>query len=205
MGKSNLPDRPERYYHNRVNLPFYREELTSILNDCFVQDVLEMDEFEDRLVKVQQARSLGELEILVDDLPTQFKRQYYNAEPASGPASDQVSPAKGEKLKVVLGEKIFRGISLENNRTKVVIVMGEGILDLRNTTLPNNRTEINITCVMGEVKVIIPKNAILYTKFSTIMSGHKEGKGVNFSTTPDSPKITLTGNVVMGEIKIKAG
>ena len=83
MEKSNLPDKPGRYYQNRANLPFYKEKLTSILNDCYVQDVLEMDEFENRLLKVQEAKSLGELEILVDDLPTQFKREYYNAEPDS--------------------------------------------------------------------------------------------------------------------------
>ena len=102
-----------------------------------------------------------------------------------------------------MGEKIFRGASLENPWTKLIVVMGEGILDLRNISLPDNRTEINITCVMGEIKVVIPQNAILYTEFSTIMADHKEGKGVNAGTTPDSPKITLSGKIIMSEIKIK--
>ena len=202
MEKSNLPDNPGKKKNTKVNLPFYREKLISILNECYTKDIIEMEELEGRLEKVHNAKNLKELENYIDDLPIEFKQQYYNTQPAAIHASNQITPIE-KKYKVIMGEKILRGASLENSRTKVVVVMGECIVDLSNTPLPNKKTEISITCVMGEIKVIVPTNAIINTEFTTIMASHKEDKSVNANTSSDSPIITLTGKVIMGEINIQ--
>ena len=98
MKSTNLPDNPDGKYNNRINLPIYREKLTTILNDCYAQDIFEIDELENMLEKVQHARDLDQLETIVDTLPRQFKQQYYSLEPAEVSVSGKTTNIKEKSL-----------------------------------------------------------------------------------------------------------
>lgn len=201
---NNVPEKIDK--GSKVNLPHYREKLEAILNDCYAKNIIELDELETRLDRVQDAKTTRELEKIVDDLPTIYKNKYYSNTSLSDAETFQ-TPSSGARQSVisVMGDKIFRGPSLSGTYTKVTSVMSNCTIDLRNIRFRNNKTEIKLLSVMSNLTIIVPEHSILHTEFSSIMSSHKESQDVNRSADSDELVIRITGKCIMSNIVIQTG
>ncbi|MBN2738960.1 MAG: DUF1707 and DUF2154 domain-containing protein [Spirochaetales bacterium] len=197
----NLPAKPAK--DSRVNLPKFRDKLETILNDCYADNIIEMDELEHRLDLVQSARNHGDLEKIIEDLPDTYQKRYFNM-PAEADKNSFTPVKPFNVLTSVMSEKIFRGLSLGGNFTKIRSVMADTKVDLRNIIFPGNKTEINIINVMSDLTIIVPENAKVHTEFHSVMASHEESPDINHSSA-DGPVIRITGNSVMANIRIMTG
>ncbi len=133
-----------------------RERAIARLSDAFAHDDLDLEEFERRLTVAHQASSLAVIEELISDLAV---------EPSSGSAIAlaKVAPTAlvqrdSQKMMAVLGGVMRRGAWTPARQTKILAVMGGGVLDFREANLAPGVTEIHVTACMGGVQIIVPPN-----------------------------------------------
>lgn len=186
----------------KVNLPQFRDKLENILNDCYADNIIEMDELENRLDLVQAAKSTADLDKIVEDLPGVYQNRYYQLTPDNQDKKGYLPTTSYKKLSAIMSEKIFRGGSLGASFTKVRSIMADCKIDLRNVNFPDNKTEIRLNCVMSDLTILVPENAMVSNEFRAIMCSHRESEDLNRSTSPGGPMIHITGNCVMADVKI---
>lgn len=197
-----------------VALRSRREEVIELLSDNFANDVLDIDQFEERVGMAHRASSLAELDQLVDDLvtlpddtpddtPDQQSEEDEALVPA--PATDQaLTVARPEKKKLLA---VFGGVDRKGSwrvpeKLRVVAVMGGASLDFREVQLPPGVTEVHVTTVMGGVDIMVPPDLAVEAEGSAILGGFEGVDRAPASPDPDAPLLRIKGLAIMGGVDI---
>ncbi len=85
--------------------------------------------------------------------------------------------------------------------TRVVSVVGQAELDLREADLSGGESTIEIFCVLGGVEIIVPPGVRVLNEGDSI-AGSFEMKSGDWETLPGSPTIRITGNAYLGSVEI---
>ena len=87
--------------------------------------------------------------------------------------------------------RTFRGLA----------VIGNGEIDLRQARFTDGETTIHATAIIGDITVVVPEDADVHIGGTGIIGGfdhHDEGPG-----TPGAPRITITGFVLCGSVRVE--
>jgi len=197
-----------------------REQVIELLSDSFANDVLDMDQFEERVGTAHRASSIAELDSLVEDLAPLGEETDDSHPPASevaspvessqalvsAPAPDQalaLTRAKRKRLVAVFGGVDRKGSWRVPEKLRVVAVMGGASLDFREAALPPGVTDVQVTAVMGGVDILVPPTLAVEAEGSAIFGGFEGVDRAPPSPDPDAPLLRIHGLAFMGGVDIQ--
>ncbi|WP_267243824.1 DUF1707 SHOCT-like domain-containing protein [Streptomyces sp. PR69] len=193
-----------------------RERVAERLRDAVAEGRLDMQEFEERLDAAYKARTHGDLEPLVRDLPAA-------ADPGAGDGGSQIAPT-GDRSPGGWARRIGgtatsrwafacwggfgrRGGWTLGRRFTAFTLMGGGELDLREARFEDREAVIRCFSIMGGVHVVVPPDLNVVVTGIGFMGGFGEsgsGSGsVEAAPDPAAPRVTVTGFALMGGVGVE--
>ncbi|MFI6682622.1 DUF1707 domain-containing protein [Streptomyces sp. NPDC050485] len=186
-----------------------RERVAESLRDAVAEGRLDMEEFEQRLEAAYKARTHGELEPLVRDLP---------APGAVSPAAQVARPTEndtdvhwpsriGHPATSKGGFALWGGFSRKGSWTvarkfTAFAMWGGGDIDLREARFEDRETVIRLFTIMGGIGVTVPPELNVQVKGFGIMGGVGGTAKGNNEGTPGSPHVTIRAYALMGGIGV---
>lgn len=174
-----------------------RNQVAALLDEALAAGRLTFDEHAERLEAAYAAKTFGDLEKLVADLPlTELLR------PAAGGDTDsEHGETDGLGFTRALFSKIRRsGQWTVPVKSTAVARFGAIVLDFRHAIFPPQEVTLNAVSFCGKIEIYVPKNARVYDTGSallgkrTLPAGAPEG--------PVGPMIRIRGRSVLGHIRV---
>ena len=135
---------------------FDRDRVVTLLSDAAADGRLTSEEHADRVGRAHQARTLGELVVLTEDL----------AEPSAQPI--RLDGRKG--VAGVFGRDARSGRWVVPASLPVIAFFGEVELDLRDALLQSGRTIVYATVVAGTLHLIVPEGVAVEMNGTSVLS-----------------------------------
>ena len=86
--------------------------------------------------------------------------------------------------------------------TRVVSVLGNVELDLREAELGDGESVVEIFCMLGSVEIIVPPGVRVINEGDSLAGNFSLQPG-DWSTDPSAPVIRLTGSCYVGDVEIR--
>ncbi|MFD6417093.1 DUF1707 domain-containing protein [Streptomyces sp. NPDC060194] len=180
-----------------------RDRIADILRDALAEGRLTAEEHSERIEGVYRAKTVGELEPLVGDLPAPGARGA--AAGATGGYSYDAAanvPAPAEDTLVACFSSSTRvGRWRVSRRTKAFAVFGNVEIDLTEAYFEHQHVVIEAVSVFGNVEVRVPENITLRGNGSGVL-GNFEIVGLE-ADNPSAPVVTVKGWSVLGNIEAR--
>ncbi|WAP60940.1 DUF1707 domain-containing protein [Streptomyces sp. S465] len=174
-----------------------RDRIADILREALAEGRLQPEEHAERIDAVYRAKTLGELEPLVRDLPA--------APPvrgaASAPAERPRTLPQSENLMAIFGGSVRKGRWRVRPRTNALAVFGGVEIDLTEAVFEQQEIVIHVVAVFGGVEIKVPENVSLRSSGSGVFGGF-DVKTYE-AQDPDAPVIHVTGFAVFGGVEAK--
>ncbi|MEU5401969.1 DUF1707 domain-containing protein [Streptomyces sp. NPDC005963] len=182
-----------------------RERVAERLREAVAEGRLTMEEFEERLDAVYQARTHGELAPLVSDLPA-------GVGAGVAPVAAAGTPSWSERIGGTIARSKFafafwggfqrRGAWTVPRLFTTFTLMGGGELDLREAHFEAREVEIRCFAVMGGVSVIVPPDLQVEVNGIGFMGGFGEHGG-DQAPDPSAPRVRVSGFALMGGVGVE--
>ncbi|MFJ1543527.1 DUF1707 domain-containing protein [Streptomyces sp. NPDC088246] len=186
-----------------------RERIAETLREAVAEGRLEMEEFEHRLEATYKARTHGELEPLVRDLPAPGTAVApVGAAPVpTGSAvrwADRIGkPATSRGAFAVWGGFGRRGNWTVGRKFTAFTMWGGGEIDLREADFEDREVVIRCFTIMGGMRVTVPPELNAEVRGFGIMGGFGERSKDEGAASPDSPRVRITGFALMGGVGVE--
>ncbi|MFF8842728.1 DUF1707 domain-containing protein [Streptomyces sp. NPDC015127] len=174
-----------------------RDRIADILRDALAEGRLDAEEHSERIDAVYRAKTLGELEPLVRDLPAAGRRS--GSDPYAQESGEPAGPP--ENLVAVFSSSTRKGRWRVGRRTNAFSLFGSVEIDLTEALFGQRLTVINATSIFGSVEVRVPENITL--------RGSGTGFFGNFEVVtleaadPEAPVVVVNGYSVFGNVEAK--
>ncbi|MEU9165219.1 DUF1707 domain-containing protein [Streptomyces sp. NPDC048424] len=175
-----------------------RDRIAQILGDALAEGRLTSDEHSERLDSLYAFKTVGELEALVRDLPAPG-----GSHAPFGQAGSTPPAGPADTIVAVCSSSARKGRWRPGAHTRAVSVMGDITLDLTEAVFEQQVTEINVTCVLGNVEVLVPENVTLRGYGSGVLGNFEvrgEGRG---ESDPQAPVVIVRGFALLGNIEAR--
>ncbi|MEV0410072.1 DUF1707 domain-containing protein [Streptomyces sp. NPDC050448] len=182
-----------------------RDRIAHILADAIAEGRLTAEEHSERLDSLYAVKTVGELEMLVRDLPapggTPATPAYAQA-PAVPAQAGQA--AVSETVVAVCSSAARKGRWRPGAHTRVVSVLGDVAIDLTEAVFEQQVTEINVTSVLGNVEITVPENVTLRGYGGGVLGNFEvHGEGRAETTDPNAPVVIVRGFSLLGNIEAR--
>jgi hypothetical protein len=180
-----------------------RERIADVLRQAAGDGRLTMDELDERLDAVYQAKTYAELEPITHDLPASGAAYV----PATAPPAPLSDPRLfgGQPTSTwavgILGGFSRKGDWVVPKDFTAVCLMGGGEIDLREARFAEREVSIHVVAIMGGCEIIVPENATVRVTGIGIMGAFDHSD--SGSGSPDGPVITVNGVALMGGVDVK--
>ncbi|WP_374230807.1 DUF1707 domain-containing protein [Streptomyces sp. UNOC14_S4] len=180
-----------------------RDRVADILREALGEGRITAEEHAERVGRVYEARTVGELEPLVHDLPSVPRH-----EPAA-PARPQDAPVRPvgvpygstESLVAVFGGATRNGRWRVAPRINAFALFGGVEIDLTEAVFEHQHVVVNATAIFGGIEIKVPENITLRSTGSGVFGGFE----VKTYEAPDAdaPVVTVMGFAVFGGVEAK--
>lgn len=178
-----------------------RDRIADILREALAEGRLDSAEHSERLDQVYAAKTLGELEPLVRDLPVGRAPVTAPAAASRGYAVD--GAGENPNLVGILGGAERKGRWRVGNKIVAVAIMGGVEIDLSEATFTAPELVIHCTAIMGGVSIKLPENVTLRGGGVVGVMGGSDIKAYE-STEPGAPVVRVDGMAFWGGVEAKA-
>ncbi|MFB6619253.1 DUF1707 domain-containing protein [Streptomyces sp. NPDC085524] len=178
-----------------------RDRIAQRLADALAEGRLNSEEHSERLDSLYELKTVGELEVLVRDLPAPGTGNGLPAYAAGAGAA--VPAAYMENVVAVCSSAARKGRWRPGAHTRAVSVMGDIEIDLTEAVFEQQVTEINVTCVLGNVEVRVPENVTLRGYGSGILGNFEVRGESRGETDPQAPVVIVRGFALLGNIEAR--
>ncbi|MFF7334598.1 DUF1707 domain-containing protein [Streptomyces sp. NPDC090306] len=179
-----------------------RDRIADILRDALAEGRLTPDEHAERVEGVLAARTAGELEVFIRDLPAGQQRV------PRGPASAPNRPTPGaipldaeENVVAVFSTAARKGRWRVGRRLHAYSVFGNVEIDLSEAVFEYQQVVIKAVSVFGNVEIRVPENVSLRGTGGGVL-GNFEVDTLD-SVDPDAPVVYVDGWAVLGNVEAK--
>lgn len=184
-----------------------RERTVEILREAAGEGRLGMDELDERLDAVYAAKTYGELEPIVQDLPhgEVASATALTAAPVAAPARDTADRFGGTPTSsaavAVMGGFTRKGAWVVPANFTAVAIMGGGEIDLREARFAERVVNIHAVTIMGGIAIIVPDDAEVHVTGMGVMGAFEHGPtGIG---QVGAPKIVINGLAFWGAVDVK--
>lgn len=198
-----------------------RDRTARILGDALAEGRLTGQEHAERLDALFAVKTVGELDRLVRDLPADpadaaapggipgtglaggaAARPPVGAYAAAAAASRGL-PGRTEDVVAVCSSAARRGRWRPAARTRALAVMGDVTLDLTESVFEQQLTEINVSCVLGNVEILVPENVTLRGFGNGVLGNFEVRADGSADPDPQAPVVIVRGFSVLGNIEAR--
>ncbi|MEU7554263.1 DUF1707 domain-containing protein [Streptomyces sp. NPDC044571] len=182
-----------------------RDRIARILADALAEGRLTADEHAERLDSLYAVKTVGKLEVLVRDLPAPGGAapavpSYAHAHALAGSAG---TAGTAETVLAVCSSASRKGRWRPGPHTRAVSVMGDIGIDLTEAVFAQQVTEIQVTCILGNVEVLVPENVTLRGYGGGVLGNFEvRGEG-GAATDPNAPVVIVRGFSLLGNIEAR--
>jgi hypothetical protein len=180
-----------------------RDRIADILRDALAEGRLTADEHAERVEGVLNAKTVGELEVFIRDLPAAHERP---AAPAYTPVPPRPAPGAipaeaDANVVAVFSSAMRRGRWRAGRRLHAYAIFGTVEIDLSEAIFEYQHVVIKAVSVFGDVQIRVPENVSL----------RGTGGGVlgNFEVSPldsvesEAPVVYVDGWAVLGNVEAR--
>ena len=176
-----------------------RDRVADILREALAEGRIDAAEHSERIDAVYAAKTVGELQPLVRDLPapTAPASAVRRAAPAAVPAAG----GPKENLVAIFSGSVRRGRWRVPPKINATAVFGGVEIDLSEAVFEHQHVHINVTAVFGGVHIRVPENVTLQQKGAGIFGGFDVR--TTESDDPNAPVVLVQGAAVFGGVDAK--
>ncbi|WP_189931163.1 DUF1707 SHOCT-like domain-containing protein [Streptomyces sulfonofaciens] len=183
-----------------------RDRVADILREALAEGRLTADEHAERVEGVYRAKTVGDLEPLVEDLPRaasedSYRRRTPPASAPSRPTAGAIPAEADDNLVAVLSSSARRGRWRVGRRTHAYAIFGNVEIDLSEALFEYQQVVIKAVSVFGNVEITVPENISLRGSGGGVL-GNFEVDTLD-SPDPDAPVVFVDGVAVLGNIEAK--
>lgn len=185
-----------------------RDRVAEVLRSAAADGRLTLDELDERLDQLYRAKTYGEIEPVVGDLPDVAElERLTDAAPVRRPGRDESGKRVGgtpgsRSSKAIFGGIQRRGQWVVPKRYRVKVVFGGADLDLRKATLEEPEVVIETKAVFGGVQVVVPPDIAVVIDGVGIFGGFA-GNAENEQPPAGSPVVRVTGKAIFGGVAVQ--
>jgi hypothetical protein len=158
------------------------------LHNAVALGLINIDEFDERSTRVSHARTRGELDTLVGDLP--------------GPGAIVTSAADRVELRGWMGSLKRHGEWIVPTRLALVRRMGSVDLDLTKARFAGPMVVVELDIKFGSVDIRLPEGASASIDDVEVYVGSARDRRKN-APAEGKPHVVLTGRVVCGSVDVR--
>ncbi|MEC4016524.1 DUF1707 domain-containing protein [Streptomyces sp. H27-D2] len=180
-----------------------RDRVADLLREALAEGRLSAAEHSERIDGAYRAKTLGELEPLVRDLPAarDTDRTGRAASPSDDAPPHSRTPLAAQNLIAVFGAATRKGRWRVGARTNAFACFGGVEIDLTEAVFERQETVINATAIFGGVAILVPENVTLRGTGTGIFGGF-DVKTYE-APDPNAPVIVVSGFAVFGGVEAK--
>lgn len=164
-----------------------RERVGEVLRAAVADGRLDMEEFEERLVRTEEARTLGELpEVTADLLPLEEQPIRLDPQPMVGAFTSLSRTGRW----VAMGGEY------------AVAVAGRVEVDMREALLLHGHIRMTVTAVVGRVDIRVPEGVEVRVRGWSFLG--RRSTTARRSPLSDPPILEIDGFSLMGSVRVHA-
>ncbi|OIJ97292.1 hypothetical protein BIV25_16120 [Streptomyces sp. MUSC 14] len=180
-----------------------RDRVADILREALAEGRLTADEHADRVEGVLHAKTVGELEVFIRDLPAAHQQP-------AGPAYTPVPPRPADgaipqeadaNVVAVFSSAVRRGRWRAGRRLHAYSVFGSVEIDLSEAIFEYQQVVIKAVSVFGDVQIRVPENVSLRGTGGGVL-GNFEVDTLD-SVDTDAPVVYVDGWAVLGNVEAR--
>jgi class 3 adenylate cyclase len=174
-----------------------RDRIVTQLREHVVEGSLTLDEFSERVGLALEARTRGDLDAVMADLPQTRLADQHLPQPAA--------PAQRKRRwhVAVMSGHSTKGRWRISGKTNAVAVMGGCDMDLRRAEIDGPEVEITAVAFWGGINIIVPEGFDVELRGFSFMGG-RELRLRDVPIVRGSPRIVVHGFAIMGGIDVKS-
>lgn len=180
-----------------VALRDHREKLIDDLSTHFATGAIDVDDFETRLTRVHDAKTMAECNAIVADLAPPVAAEQVTIAPL---IIEPSLVAPGNRIDVLFGNVERGGGWVVPPELVVRARFGNVELDFREARFTSPVTVLHAHVLFGNVELIVPPHLAVQSEGSSLF-GNIESRA-SAVTDPDRPLLRVVGNVKFGNIEI---
>ncbi|ARP72082.1 hypothetical protein LK07_22560 [Streptomyces pluripotens] len=180
-----------------------RDRVADILREALAEGRLTADEHAERVDGVLHAKTVGELDVFVRDLPAAHhgpSAPSYTPVPPR-PASGTVPVEADANVVAVFSSAVRRGRWRAGRRLHAYAVFGSVEIDLSEAIFEYQQVVIKAVSVFGDVQIRVPENISLRGTGGGVL-GNFEVDTLD-SVAPDAPVVYVDGWAVLGNVEAR--
>lgn len=179
-----------------------REQAVQLLSHHYAHDRLTLEQVEHRLELAYRARSVGEVDALLADLPAAPREEVATGERPFYQLARPDEAAPSGRLLSFFAEVKRRGAWAPARLLEARVVFGSMLLDLREARLQPGVTEIDASVIFGELKVMVPPGVRVVSEGNAIFGSFDHSAPEWDDLAADAPTVRITGSAVFGATKV---
>nr|WP_202437401.1 DUF1707 domain-containing protein [Streptomyces sp. SID5910] len=179
-----------------------RDRIADMLREALAEGRLTAEEHAERVEGVLAAKTVGELDVFVRDLPAAHEGRSATATPAPDRPTLGAIPADPEEnLVAVFSSAVRKGRRRASRRIHAYAVFGSVEIDLSEALFEHQQVVIKAFAVFGSVEVRVPENVSLRGAGGGVL-GSFEVDTLD-SAEADAPVIYVDGWAVLGSVEAR--
>lgn len=184
-----------------------RERVASVLNNAMAEGRLTVNELEERLDKVYAAKTFGDLEPLLRDLP--IGQQATLPPPAAGtspvPMPTNRIGGRGTSAGAVaiMSGTGRKGLWTVPPTFTSFALMGGIEIDLSQARFEEAETTIQAFAFMGGIEIRVPDDVNVQVNGVGFMGAFEDNIGRQNQPPPGAPTVKITGLAIWGGVDVK--
>ncbi|ANP49211.1 hypothetical protein J2Z21_002174 [Streptomyces griseochromogenes] len=178
-----------------------RDRVADILHEAMAEGRLTADEHAERVEGVLSAKTVGELEVFIKDLPAaQRPEPAYTGVP-SRPAPGAVPAEADANVVAVLSSAVRRGRWRAGRRLHAYSIFGSIEIDLSEAIFEYQQVVIKAVSVFGDIQIRVPENVSLRGTGGGVL-GNFEVDTLD-SADSQAPVVYVDGWAVLGNVEAR--
>ncbi|MEU4208726.1 DUF1707 domain-containing protein [Streptomyces sp. NPDC026206] len=178
-----------------------RDRTAEILREALAEGRLTAEEHAERVGAAYEARTHGELEPLVRDLPTGRPGTAGSASVRPYDASVRPAVSEAENLIAVFGGAARKGRWRVRPRTNAFALFGGVEIDLTEAVFEQREIVINAFAAFGGVDIKVPENISVRCTGTGVFGGFDVK--TREAGDPEAPVVVVTGFAVFGGVEAR--
>jgi len=122
---------------------------------------------------------------------------------SQSPDSPFYSPDLVQSSVSILADRRHTGQWLKKPTVAAIAILGSQIFDFRGIELPVGPTTLEALAILGSLEIIVPSNLAVRMEVLPVAGDATIDKSVETSERPDEPVLVVTGNAILGSVRVR--
>ncbi|MFI8190995.1 DUF1707 domain-containing protein [Streptomyces sp. NPDC085946] len=178
-----------------------RDRVADILREALAEGRLTADEHAERVEGVLSARTTGELEVFIRDLPAAHRARTAPSPAPYRPTAGAIPVDPDDNVVAVFSAAVRKGRWRTGRRIHAYAVFGSVEIDLSEALFDHQQVVIKAFAVFGSVEVRVPENVSLRGMGGGVLGSFEVD--LLDAADPEAPVVYVDGWAVLGSVEAR--